>query len=71
MSNDCVACGRPVVPAECMSWDDGEPIYLCADCCYSAEVDDYYANEMTGESQMSECDACAKELQAAEAAGGD
>ena len=46
MSDQCVECGRTVDPAECSaSWDDGQPIYTCADCCTAAELDNFWQEE--------------------------
>ena len=51
MSEQCIECGKTVVPEECpsVSWDDGEPLYTCDDCCESANIDNYWRDEMQAE----------------------
>ncbi|MGD0040690.1 MAG: hypothetical protein ABSE84_09810 [Isosphaeraceae bacterium] len=51
MSEHCIECGKTVLPEECpdVSWDDGEPLYTCDSCCESAEIDNYWQDQMREE----------------------
>jgi hypothetical protein len=53
MSDHCQECGKSVVPSECpdVSWDDGEAIYTCAECCESIEIDNFWRDEMRREGE--------------------
>ena len=46
MSDRCIECGRVIEDDSSpdVSWDDGEPIFVCEDCCRDAEIDNYWAN---------------------------